>query len=195
LVTDIKTVLNYGKYSCQVISDSPDWEGKEGETLFRYQANGTGWFYYQYFWVNSGWSFLRWVGSSNALVVDNNSITDAMIATSGLTYSGINPSSNICRHVTGYYTGNASTTQSITGIGFKPKTITIEPLDASAMGHYTKDNSMATSYAKFHDMNVSVLEADLITLDADGFTLGDGSGGSGENPNQNTKIFAFHAWG
>lgn len=46
LVTDIKTVLNYGKYSGQVISDSPDWEGKEGETLYRYQANGTGWFYY-----------------------------------------------------------------------------------------------------------------------------------------------------
>ncbi len=85
LVTDIKTLLNYGKYSGQVISDSPDWEGTEGETLYRYQVNGTGWFYYQYFWVNSGWSFLRWTNSGNALVVDNDSITTDMIQNNAIT--------------------------------------------------------------------------------------------------------------
>lgn len=85
LLTDLKTVINYGKYSSQVITDSPDWEGTEGETLFRYQVNGTGWFYYQYFWVNSGWSYLRWANSSNALVPDPGSITTDMIQVGAVT--------------------------------------------------------------------------------------------------------------
>lgn len=85
LVTDLRTVINYGKYSSQVISNSPDWEGTEGEQLFRYQVNGTGWFYYNYFWVNSGWSYLRWAGSSNALVPEPGSITTDMIQTGAVT--------------------------------------------------------------------------------------------------------------
>jgi len=118
LITDIKTLVNYGKYSSQVISNAPDWEGKEGETLFRYQVNGTGWFYYNYFWVNSGWSFLRWAGSSNALVPDAGSITTDMIQTGAVTANEL--SANAVR-TAGYYVGNSVQGHAIAhGLGRAP---------------------------------------------------------------------------
>lgn len=193
LLTDLKTVINYGKYSSQVISDSPDWEGKEGETLFRYQVNGTGWYYYQYFWVNSGWSFLRWTSSGNALTVDDGSITDAMIATSGLTYSGINPASNITRCFTGTYTGDGNATKALTGVGFKPKALRIFSRTTSGDGWKTNQDG---TYSWGGDANgYNYLEDGIISLDADGFTVGDGTGWADNYFNTLNRVYTIIAWG
>lgn len=59
-VADVSTILNYGKSAAQVLTTAPDWKAKEGEHCFRYEAVGTGYNFYQYYWINSGWVYMKW---------------------------------------------------------------------------------------------------------------------------------------
>jgi len=86
---------------------------------------------------------------------------------------------------TGTYSGNGQATQSITGVGFQPKVVTINIGPSTPSGWYQKTDQDSGYYAAYHDGNVDVYQNDLVRLDSDGFTVGDGTGGSGENPNRN----------
>ena len=66
-VTDVKTVINYGKYTPQIVSAVPSWTGDEGEECYRYIANGTASLYVKYFYLNSSWNWQVWIGSGGGL--------------------------------------------------------------------------------------------------------------------------------
>ena len=72
-VTDVKTILNYGKYASQVVGAAPSWTGQEGEEVWRFITNGTGGIFAKYLWLNTGWNWMAWtntggVGGLSAVV-------------------------------------------------------------------------------------------------------------------------------
>ena len=79
------------------------------------------------------------------------------------------------RMATGTYTGNGAATQAIIGIGFQPKFVIVyRKADATYDIGLNRDGTEA----KFFDFPVSTwrYETDqIVSLDADGFTVGDGT--------------------
>ena len=82
---------------------------------------------------------------------------------------------------TGTYVGDGNATKSIIGIGFKPKHVMIIEQVADGTAHQgfkiTQDgiNSLAT--ASFGAGGIATWTTDMIiSLDVDGFTVGDGTG-------------------
>ena len=97
---------------------------------------------------------------------------------------------------TGTYTGDGSTSQAITGIGFQPKMVTIwiYSLTEGNTGQLTKIDQFAT------DMAIDawgtphfIRDNRLISLDADGFTVDDD--GTDDFPNTNGATYAYIAFG
>ncbi len=104
---------------------------------------------------------------------------------------------------TGAYTGDGETSQGITGIGFPPKYVRIWDRAGTTDGtsvvwHETANNSVTINAAGFSvksDSNgVMTWETNqIISLDADGFTVDDN--GADEDPNKNTRIYQYLAIG
>jgi hypothetical protein len=102
---------------------------------------------------------------------------------------------------TGSYTGNGAATQAVTGLGFQPSTIQIyNRLNASlnlyiwwkssADGTKSKTERVAGADTYLDDM--------IISLDSDGFTVGDGTGSGLAVTNQlnnNTVVYTNIAFG
>jgi len=88
----------------------------------------------------------------------------------------------------GTYTGDGAATQAVTGVGFQPElmilwtqgTVIYVRFKTSADGTYTKNS------------NGGYFEDEIISLDADGFTVGDGTGG-GEDMNGDTVVHTYIA--
>jgi len=60
----VTLLLDYGKYSSQIVTAAPTWTGREGEFCYRVSANSTGGNdFWTYFWINSGWVWMRFAGS------------------------------------------------------------------------------------------------------------------------------------
>ena len=196
LVRDLQVILNYGKYASPVLTTAPSWNGKEGEQAHRFEVNGTGYNYYVYYWVNSGWTHVVWTGVGNTLLPANGSITNAMIADSALTYTAINPASNITRCFTGSYTGDGNATKAITGVGFPPKFLKINAQASSVSSSFEKTNQDGTKCA-YDQGGAWYYEDDyVISLDANGFTVGDGTGGSSaEHANKLNRVYTVIAYG
>lgn len=104
----------------------------------------------------------------------------------------------ICRIKTGQYTGDDTVSQSIIGIGFRPKRVEII-LHAVAYGDmhvWVKTDQMAGDFcgrhvaAGPHDQGVSDR---LISLDDDGFTVDD-QGANGD-PNKGAQLYDYTCWG
>jgi hypothetical protein len=119
---------------------------------------------------------------------DGSEITSGTIAPERILGTGI------AMMKTGTYTGNGQATQSITGVGFQPKVVIINMGPSTASGWYQKTDQDSGYYAAYHDGNVDVYQNDLVQLDADGFTVGDGTCGSGENPNTNGWNYVYIAY-
>jgi len=65
---DVTYILNYGKYAAQIVTSQPWWIAREGEHCYRFEANSSGGHnYYSYFWINSGWVWIKWTGSGGAI--------------------------------------------------------------------------------------------------------------------------------
>ncbi|MBZ0308970.1 MAG: hypothetical protein K8I82_23095 [Anaerolineae bacterium] len=93
--------------------------------------------------------------------------------------------------VTGEYTGDGTATQSI-NVGFQPKMVIVYTqasavtsllavkTDQDGTGAYNLSNGFATDH--------------IISLDANGFTVGDGTGTSNQY-NVNTRLYTYIAFG
>jgi len=86
LKDDILTIINYGKYSHQVVTSAPTWTGRNGESVFYLAGGVTRWYYY----VNNTWrnmefstslvsSWITWSGTGAGAILDSfnvSSVTD-----------------------------------------------------------------------------------------------------------------------
>ena len=98
----------------------------------------------------------------------------------------------------GTYTGNGGLTQAITGLGFQPKHVIIYPQLPGTTGSYIglkcSDDGINTFIQRVNALG-NQWEADhIISLDADGFTVGDGSGGAGNFFNVNLRNYAYQTF-
>ena len=103
----------------------------------------------------------------------------------------------MCRVATGTYTGDGSASQSITGIGFTPKYIIIFYLaDGSSRGMVYKTDDMPGSKGLIPNFAASQFsyKDDMVTIDADGFTVGDGTGWANV-VNIDTAAYAYVCFG
>lgn len=100
------------------------------------------------------------------------------------------------RMATGTYTGGGAATQAITGVGFQPKKVEIWSqvnFGVSGASEKITKTDQDGIYAKGDNQRY---EADyIISLDADGFTVGDGTGGSiAGNPTQTGIAWTWVAY-
>lgn len=96
--------------------------------------------------------------------------------------------------VTGQYTGDGTTSQGITGIGFAPKVVVISRDGTSDSGFelHIKTADMSTEFAYEVGAganNNGIRDNKIISLDSDGFTVDDN--GADENPNSNTATYNY----
>ena len=108
----------------------------------------------------------------------------------------------ITRIKTGSYVGDGADSRAITGLGFKPKyvKITRDPdADWDKSKILTRIDSMSTQRCiqvlDLVDTDVIVYEAPLriISLDSDGFTVGDGT--ADQDPNKDGQKYVYLAIG
>ncbi len=110
--------------------------------------------------------------------------------TSAHTHNGVDSDrSSLALAKTGTYTGNGSTGQAITGIGFAPKyvAIWIHPVSATAQKYEKVDQSWG-DYAINVFGHAAALNL-INTLDADGFTVDDA--GTDAHPNKNNQVYDY----
>lgn len=77
------------------------------------------------------------------------------------------------------YTGNGAATQAITGAGFQPKTLIVyrqTGFQSRGFGVKTDQDGLNAIFMDFTTLVVSYAPDMIISLDADGFTVGDGTG-------------------
>lgn len=103
-------------------------------------------------------------------------------------------STGMCKMKLGQYTGDGGTTQAVTGVGFQPGVIFVLPGDSTQAAHL-KTEDMGTTYSKCTGVAANSWVDDAVrSLDADGFTVGDGTGGSGyDNMNKSGVVFYYIA--
>jgi len=115
-----------------------------------------------------------------------------------------NYESNICRIATGSYTGDGSTGQAITGVGFRPKYVKIwtHPTALSSEYIFEKLDQSWGDWSYYHIDVVPVGAGDhahradgshINSLDADGFTVDDA--GADLDPNANGVVYDYLALG
>ncbi|HEX3053225.1 MAG TPA: hypothetical protein VHP83_21380 [Aggregatilineaceae bacterium] len=96
------------------------------------------------------------------------------------------------RIAVGSYTGNGGTTKAITGAGFQPKYVVLWAKTAGSW--LVSKTSQDGLYSRVADNNYEVDH--IISIDADGFTVGDGTGASrGNITNYNAIGYAWIAFG
>jgi hypothetical protein len=113
-------------------------------------------------------------------------------------------STDICRIKTGTYTGDGATSLAITGVGFKPKFVfLLERATSDATGvwvGFTTDQvmddnnaggsiSLETVWSNAGQFRTN----EVISLDADGFTVDDD--GADAHPNKNSTVYNYMAMG
>ena len=113
------------------------------------------------------------------------------------TYIG---ASGFAQITTGSYTGDGGTATGITGVGFEPKFVMImyqkTPNPGESRGlvwtwaSMTGEQSVLIDNSTYSYSPATYL---IISLDADGFTVGDDSGDS--HPNKNTQVYRYLAIG
>ena len=76
----------------------------------------------------------------------------------------------------GTYTGNAAATKAITGVGFQPKVLIVyEQVTSKALAIKTSIDTTGSLVIIGNAVNVYANDL-IISLDSDGFTVGDGTG-------------------
>lgn len=92
---------------------------------------------------------------------------------------------------TGTYTGNAAATQAITGIGFQPRYISIwRQFDTNVVFSGIRAPGDTATYI----LGVGYKADHIVSFDADGFTVGDGTGDA-NRLNLAASTYTYVAWG
>lgn len=124
-----------------------------------------------------------------------------MIPTSRLTDAS-SPSGGV-QVATGTYVGNGALTQAIVGVGFQPKFVMIYPHDNGSVLDFPigfrTDRDGGFAYWWWRGAGPGTFDYDLgniISLDVDGFTVGDGSIGlTPNNFNALGVTYTYLCWG
>ncbi len=64
---EVTNLLNFGKYASQVLynaASTPTWDGREGESVLAYVLGAGTFMAYTYFWLDSGWRFTTFNGTT-----------------------------------------------------------------------------------------------------------------------------------
>jgi len=103
----------------------------------------------------------------------------------------------IARIKTGSYTGDGTTSQSITGIGFKPKHVIVWVDVAGTRRHiFVMMDQMAPNRSFYHHFrggHYAGITDRITSLDTDGFTVDDA--GADADPNKNAQNYFYLALG
>lgn len=81
----------------------------------------------------------------------------------------------IGRFATGTYTGDGAATQGIVGVGFQPRYVTIYPHGTQGGLSHKTDRDGVNSKVWRHGVQWYYDADHIISLNADGFTVGDGT--------------------
>jgi len=94
----------------------------------------------------------------------------------------------------GTYTGDGNATQAITGVGFQPKLLHVYSHTHGGVYLIIKSDNDGLNAAVIAD---GIYKPDIIiSLDTDGFTVGDGTGvAAGNQANINNTDYSWQAWG
>ena len=135
---------------------------------------------------------------SDATLVNSGAITNAdIVAAAGIAVSKLG--ATVCEITTGTYSGDGSTDQGVTGVGFQPKFLWIIPVLGTGVSTnvYTKFDNLGDADNDFRMLNGSGDFAqkndEIISFDADGFSVDDG--GADAHPNKNGQTYAYIAIG
>jgi len=104
----------------------------------------------------------------------------------------------ISRIETGTYTGDGTTAQAITGVGFRPMYVVVWPHETTAtqVGHSYKSDTMEAALCVDVDLYGNTWKGAsdrIISLDADGFTVDDA--GADQHPNKLNQLYDYMALG
>lgn len=94
------------------------------------------------------------------------------------------------RMATGTYTGDAAATKAITGLGFQPEFVMIYLQFATTSRMVFKSDQDGTGA---YNLTNGFANDHIVSLDADGFTVGDGTGTSNQF-NVNASVYSYIAW-
>lgn len=139
------------------------------------------------------------VTKSGAVALEAGDLSTSQIHT--IVYDGTRfQLESFVRLKTGFYTGDGSTSQAITGVGFRPKVliIVLPNSDGSASIFGITTTSFMARDAQGLGLFMSTgavtnLDNRFISLDSDGFTVSDD--GADVFPNTNAQIYDYIAWG
>ena len=97
--------------------------------------------------------------------------------------------SPLCRIKTGQYTGDGELALAITGIGFPPKYVWIvpQPVAEVAIETFTTIDTMTPTWCIYQ--NNAARQNRIVSLDADGFTVGDK--GTDMHPNKLGQEYVY----
>lgn len=92
---------------------------------------------------------------------------------------------------TGTYTGDGAATKAVTGVGFTPRSVVTFPNANTVHGLTVKTDQNSTSAYRLGTGSSTQPEYAtdmIISLDSDGFTVGDGTGTTGGNVNNSNGV-------
>jgi len=131
--------------------------------------------------------------------IEDGAIVNADInAAAAIAYSKLATDPRICRIKTGKYTGDGSTSQAITGVGFAPKVVLIDRYEevagaaSGSVGYYRTDVMYGDLCNCFRG-DANPYSNLLISLGSDGFTVDDA--GVDSDPNKNGEGYQYMAFG
>lgn len=100
------------------------------------------------------------------------------------------------RMFTGSYTGDGNATLAITGVGFQPRMVVAYGRIANTYYATKLDVMLLNTHLLSMSAGAEYMEADhIISLDADGFTVGDGTGGVANVMNVAAQAYTYTCWG
>ena len=132
---------------------------------------------------------------TSAKVKDGEIVNADVAAAAAIAYSKLATDPRIARVKAGTYTGDGTTSQAITGIGFEPKMVLI-------FEHHTSAATWDRANVKITDMASNIAfqwhqhaykTDEIVSLDSDGFTVDDK--GANEAPNENNVVYDYVAIG
>lgn len=137
---------------------------------------------------------------TSAKIKDGEIVNADIAAAAAIAYSKLASDPRICRIKTGSYTGDGTTSQAITGVGFQPKFVAVWLGTAGEIRGdmlFEKTDQHDTEYSLRHSKVANYehqqLDNRLISLDADGFTVDDD--GNDSSPNTNGTTYLYVAFG
>lgn len=114
--------------------------------------------------------------------------------TRALSYINVLPDVGLAYPAIGTYTGDGAATKAVTGLGFVPRAILIYgQVDNAGFSHSAVKTNQDGLFSLASWIQYEVDH--IISLDADGFTVGDGTGGTnGNTVNVGAEVYVYEAW-